>query len=92
MLWASSGKFYCNASKQVGRAHDDYEDEGEGELEDEVVREFHFGGGFVPKKQAEGTKDAEAEDEEVPQRRRSKKEVTIPCQASLRMTAVLFHI
>lgn len=76
---------FCNALEQVGGPHDDYEDEGEGELDDEVVRDFHFGGGFVPKKQAEGSEGAEAGEDEAPERRRSKKEVTIPYQASLHM-------
>lgn len=83
---------FCNALEQVGGPRDDYDDEGEGELDDEVVRDFHFGGGFVPKKQAWGSEGVEAGEDEAPERRRSKKEVTIPYQASLHMRETLSWI
>ncbi len=67
--------------EQVGRP--DLDDEDEEGLDDAIVRDFHFGGGFVPKKRAEGEEDPEAREQEVPERRKSKKEVSAVCRLPL---------
>ncbi|CAL8463440.1 g2974 [Coccomyxa elongata] len=59
--------------KAVGRP--DLDDDDDGGLDDAIVRDFHFGGGFVPKKRVEGEEDPEAGEQEAPERRKSKKEV-----------------
>ena len=46
-------------------------------LDDSVVRDFHFGGGFVQKKRSDGAGEA---DEEAAEPRKSKKEVSLPLQ------------
>ncbi len=70
--------------EQVWALRDDYEEEdGEGNLDDAVVRDFHFGGGFVPKQQSRETTGAEAGDEEAPERRRTKREVSTSAETPL---------
>ncbi len=57
----------CGA--QSGRPEfDDWDD---AELDDTIVRDFHFGGGFVPKEKVDDQAAADA----VPERPKSKKEV-----------------
>ena len=77
-LW---GSFLLLPFQQDGRP--DLDDEDEGGLDDAIVRDFHFGGGFVPKKRAEGEEDAKAGEDEMPERRKSKKEVSVVCRLRL---------
>lgn len=53
------------------------DDDGDAMLDDRIVRDFHFGGGFVQKKKSVGASDA---DEEAPEPRKSKKEASLPLQ------------
>lgn len=81
--WRSDGCWHAHG--QTGRlGFDD-----EADLDDAIVQDFHFGGGFVPKKPADGQVEGEASEEAAPERRRSKKEVIIPCQLTVAMFAVV---
>ena len=50
------------------------DDEEDATLDDSIVRDFHFGGGFVQKKRSDGVGEA---DEEAAEPRKSKKEVSL---------------
>lgn len=58
---------------QDGKGAGEGGSEDDAELDDEVVRQFHFGGGFVPKPQRAA--DGMAGDGEAPPPRRTKREV-----------------
>ena len=60
---------------QDGDRHLMDDDEEDAALDDSIVRDFHFGGGFVQKKRSDGASEA---DEEAAEPRKSKKEVS-PC-------------
>ena len=62
---------------QDGRELGEGDADGDAGLDDEIVREFHFGGGFVPKTAQEGA-TADGSEGGAPERRRSKKEVGDP--------------
>ena len=51
------------------------DDDEDAALDDSIVRDFHFGGGFVQKKRSDGATEA---DDEAAMPRKSKKEVS-PC-------------
>lgn len=68
VLWVQSGREEVN----------EWDD---AELDDTIVRDFHFGGGFVRKERVNG--DA-ADAEEAPERPKSKKEVGLPRDNSLK--------
>ncbi len=64
------------------------DDEDDADLDDALVREFHFGGGFVPKRPQPGGEAGE--DAAAPERRRSKKEVwldNVACWGSMPILA-----
>lgn len=64
---------------QDGRELGEGDDEDDAGLDDEIVREFHFGGGFVPKREREGGAADDGPEPGAPERRRSKKEVGLCC-------------
>ena len=55
------------------------DDDDDAALDDSIVRDFHFGGGFVQKKRSDGASEANGEAAEP---RKSKKEVSLPMQCT----------
>ena len=60
------------------------DDKDDAELDDTIVRDFHFGGGFVQKKKSGEAEEGEAEP------RKSKKEVCADCARNLLKCLIVY--
>lgn len=67
----------CLCAVQEGDINFGDDDEDDAELDDTIVRDFHFGGGFVQKRKSGEAEEGEAEP------RKSKKEVCAACACNL---------